>query len=200
MSIITDGLPYTDRLGNEIYTDFRGVMKAQEKFDDPDLTNAEKWMVAIGLIYGDLINTDGTPIETPLTALAREIMWFCSGGEEVTAGGKQDGKEKPRLHDFEQDEDYIIGGFQQAYGLDLTDETLALHWWRFLALFRSLPENTEMAHRVQIRAMDTSKMKGNEKRRYDEMKRSIAIKHKSGGMKKLSLRERLLLKQKEFEG
>lgn len=51
----------------------------------------------------------------------------------------------PELVDYVRDGELIVASFQQAYGIDLTDPTLALHWHRFLALFRGLPESTKMA-------------------------------------------------------
>lgn len=41
-----------------------------------------------------------------------------------------------RCVDFEQDEDLIYAAFMQCYGIDLKAE--ALHWHKFLALFRGL--------------------------------------------------------------
>lgn len=43
------------------------------------------------------------------------------------------------------DGDYIAAAFQQAYGIDLTDPATDMHWHRFLALFRGLPEDTLMS-------------------------------------------------------
>lgn len=51
----------------------------------------------------------------------------------------------PRAFDLVLDGDYIVAAFQQAYGVDLTDPGLDMHWHRFLALFTGLPESTLMA-------------------------------------------------------
>lgn len=70
--------------------------------------------------------------------------------------GKNEKKEKPnKVFDFEQDSDYIIGAFWQTYGINLLKRRKwyekPLHWWEFLALFQSLPENTKFSEIVQIR-------------------------------------------------
>lgn len=57
----------------------------------------------------------------------------------------------PKSIDFLQDAPYIYAGFHQAYGIDLYDEQGKLHWLKFLALFRALPENTRIMEIVSIR-------------------------------------------------
>ena len=56
-----------------------------------------------------------------------------------------------RAYDFVEDGEYVVGAFQQAYGIDLTDPELNLHWHRFLALFRSLPSDTVMSQAMAYR-------------------------------------------------
>lgn len=47
-----------------------------------------------------------------------------------------------RVLDLTLDGDYIAGSFQAAYGIDLTSEDM--HWHRFLALLRSLPDDSKL--------------------------------------------------------
>lgn len=47
-----------------------------------------------------------------------------------------------RAVDLALDGDYVVGAFQQAYGIDLTEGDM--HWHRFLALLRSLPSDTKL--------------------------------------------------------
>lgn len=54
--------------------------------------------------------------------------------------------------DFVADGDYIVGAFQQAYGIDLT--TGDMHWHRFLALVRSLPSDVRLSCIVDARLYD----------------------------------------------
>lgn len=194
MSKITDGLPGCDRLGNEIYTDFRGMLKMQEVFENPGMEQSTKWVMALTLLYGE----QWEKIEHSLQDLAQELSWFYSAGDEEAQEERLEGEANfgKRLYDFVEDEDYIIGGFEQVYGIDLTSEELELHWWRFMALFKSLPESTEMMNRMKIRGTDTSHMKGEEKRHYEKIKAAVALKKQAGGWKKLSLKERLMRRKK----
>lgn len=63
--------------------------------------------------------------------------------------------------DFALDGDYIVGAFQQAYGIDLTTEDM--HWHRFLALIRSLPSETRLSGIVDARLYDETDEKRNHK-------------------------------------
>lgn len=57
----------------------------------------------------------------------------------------QAGRQGARPLDLSLDGDYVVGSFQAAYGIDLTDPGLDMHWHRFLALLRSLPEGSMVA-------------------------------------------------------
>lgn len=61
-------------------------------------------------------------------------------------------KEGVRTLDMAADSDYIVGSFQQAYGIDLTDPALDMHWHRFQALVRSLPQDTIVSRIVGWRS------------------------------------------------
>lgn len=61
-----------------------------------------------------------------------------------------------RTIDLSMDGDYVVGSFQQAYGIDLTDPALDMHWHRFLALLRSLPEDSMVARIGSWRAWTPS--------------------------------------------
>lgn len=75
--------------------------------------------------------------------------------------------------DFACDADYLTAAFQQAYDIDLTAERI--HWWRFLALLRGLPEETTMAKIMSWRTMDTSGMEGRQRQQYEDLKETFAL-------------------------
>lgn len=47
-------------------------------------------------------------------------------------------------YDLVEDGEYIVSSFMQAYGIDLTDPSLDMHWHLFKALFAGLPADTKM--------------------------------------------------------
>lgn len=69
--------------------------------------------------------------------------------------------EHARAVDFAMDGDYIVGAFQQAYGIDLTQGDM--HWHRFLALFRSLPAEVRLSSIVDARLYDERDEKRSQK-------------------------------------
>lgn len=79
----------------------------------------------------------------------------------------------PRLVDFVLDGDYLTGSFQAAYGIDLT--TCSMHWHRFLALVRCLPESSKMAEIMAYRGWDAVKAKKKPDQAYKELKRAWAL-------------------------
>ena len=77
------------------------------------------------------------------------------GSENPTPrGGRAGGA---RAMDVLADGDLVVGAFQQAYGIDLTEEDM--HWHRFLALLRSIPEDTKLAKVMGYRTWRPDKRK-----------------------------------------
>lgn len=96
-------------------------------------------------------------------------MEFANSENATPRGGSGGGQE--HAFDFLLDGDYIVGSFQQAYGIDLTDPELRMHWHRFLALFRSLPEDTKMAEIMGYRCYSKAQAKRKPEAKMEEAKR-----------------------------
>lgn len=75
--------------------------------------------------------------------------------------------------DFVRDGDYLVGSFMHAYGIDLTDPALSMHWHLFLSLFRCLPSDTKMAQIEGYRMWTSSKKKPETV--YKEMQRAYTL-------------------------
>lgn len=166
MSIIfPGGLPCTDRLGNEIYTDFRNMLRLESVIDDPEMSESEKAYYSLSLLYGE----DIPDIQDALN----ELLWFYHCGEIPADTGLG-----VQLYDFEEDARYLYSGFLSAYRINLADGTLHLHWWEFISLFISLPEDTQMSKRMCDRAIDTSKLQGEQKEYYEQRKKAVALSKK----------------------
>lgn len=87
-----------------------------------------------------------------------------------------------RAVDFILDGEYIAAAFQQAYGIDLTNPSTTMHWHRFMALFRGLPEDTMMSNIMGYRTWRKSKKKHDERMR--ELKRMWRLPDKSAEAEK----------------
>ena len=106
----------------------------------------------------------------------RPMVWLSNQyqrkREKKDTGGKGSGSGEIAM-DFACDADYLTAAFQQAYHIDLTAEHI--HWWRFLALLRGLPEETTMAKIMSWRTMDTSGMEGRQRQQYEDLKETFAL-------------------------
>ena len=80
------------------------------------------------------------------------------------------------------DADYIVGAFQQAYGIDLTADKV--HWWRFKALLHALPPETPLGKIVEIRGKDTSGMDRADRDYYETLKERFALPDGLRGVKR----------------
>ncbi|MBD5543742.1 MAG: hypothetical protein HDR01_05755 [Lachnospiraceae bacterium] len=122
-----------------IRSDYRNVLQIFEAFNDPELEPAEKWIVAIYLLFEDFSCADdvlealenGFPIEEAM----KQINWFISAGK---VPGKE--TELP-VYDWAQDEQMIFSAVNKVAGKE-TRELEYLHWWTFLGYFNEVGEGT----------------------------------------------------------
>lgn len=101
-------------------------------------------LLAAGVLTFDILK--GEPVEGWLAA-AQEFY-----NSPVVTPRDTGNKERAKAMDFALDGDYIVGAFQQAYGIDLTEGDM--HWHRFLALVRSLPSDVRLSSIVDARLYD----------------------------------------------
>ena len=124
-------------MGYEVRADYRNVLQVFEAFSDPELEQAEKWIVAIYLLLKPFSCADDV-LETAadgfnLDEAAMQIIWFISGGKDP--GNK---KELP-VYDWAQDEQMIFSAVNKIAGKE-TRELEYLHWWTFLGYLNEIGE------------------------------------------------------------
>lgn len=164
MNLLIDNAP--DRVnGIPVYTDYRNMVQFELLMRDPDIDNLQKVQLAIDLLYKEPVSS----FESAWDGL----LWFYRGGVDEQRSSAASSAEK-RVYDYEQDAGLIYAAFRQVYGISLQAEPL--HWWEFLALLSALPDSCTMGKVMGYRAMDTSKLKGPEKRHYQKLQRLWAIK------------------------
>lgn len=135
-------LPETLTVGGVDYpirTDYRNVLQVFEAFQDPELTQEEKWIVAIYLMFegfscaDDVLQAaqDGFNLEEVI----KQISWFISAGQP-----EKQVLEKP-TYNWKQDEQMIFSAVNKVAGRE-TRELEYLHWWTFLGYFNEVGEGT----------------------------------------------------------
>lgn len=135
-------LPETLTVGGTKYpirTDYRNVLQVFEAFQDPELEQTEKWIVAIYLMFEDFscaddvlkAAQDGFNLEESI----KQILWFISVGQP-----EKQVLEKP-TYNWKQDEQIIFSAVNKVAGTE-TRELEYLHWWTFLGYFNEVGEGT----------------------------------------------------------
>lgn len=138
-NLLLDELPKEFK-GAPFNSGFKTVLEFFRVFES-DLTQDEK-AVKIGRLFFN----DAVPD-------SQETWDFLT--DFILAGDKKEGNDGERLFDFDFDSGRIVAAFYQAYQIDLTK--VDLHWWVFLELFKSLPEETILKKIMEIRGRKPGK-------------------------------------------
>lgn len=122
-----------------IRTDYRNILQVFEAFQDPELTQEEKWIVAIYLLFEDF-SCDDDVLEAAqngfdLSGAMKQISWFISAGQP-----EKQVLEQP-TYNWTQDEQMIFSAVNKVAGKE-TRELEYLHWWTFLGYFNEVGEGT----------------------------------------------------------
>lgn len=135
-------LPQTLQVGGADYairSDYRNVLQVFEAFQDPELELAEKWIVAIYLLFEDFSCADDVLQAAEggldLQEAMKQIAWFISAGQP-----EREVLELPAYH-WQQDEQMIFSAVNKVAGKE-TRALNYLHWWTFLGYFNEVGEGT----------------------------------------------------------
>lgn len=135
-------LPETLTVGGVEYpirTDYRNVLQVLEAFQDQELTQEEKWIVAIYLMFEDFSSDDDVMQAAQngfdLGEAMKQISWFISAGQP-----EKQVLEQP-TYNWTQDEQMIFSAVNKVAGRE-TRELDYLHWWTFLGYFNEVGEGT----------------------------------------------------------
>lgn len=135
-------LPETLTVGGEGYhirTDYRNILQVFEAFQDPELPQEEKWIVAIYLLFEDFFCDDDVLQAAQdgfdLGEAMKQISWFISAGQP-----EKQVLEQP-TYNWTQDEQIIFSAVNKVAGRE-TRELEYLHWWTFLGYFNEVGEGT----------------------------------------------------------
>ncbi len=154
--LLLGGLP-DEYEGHEISTDFRNAINISLIMEDKDLSDDMRIYMALEQLY---------PImPDDIDVAIKGMMWFYSRGGE----GKGEGKREAPSFSFNVDADKIFAAFYATYGISLSTIEY-LHWWEFLALFESLPDETLIRRVMYWRTADVSKMHKDERARILKMR------------------------------
>ncbi|MEG7531434.1 MAG: Gp15 family bacteriophage protein [Hungatella sp.] len=175
MNLIYDAYPDSVMLNGAergIVTDFKDWLRFVDMLKDMNLRDEEKLQVMLDFYLEDIPVCDLSSVHRPLI----DFFGMRDADERMESKKtEQSVRQVPKaLYDYQIDARYIIAGFWQDYGIDLTESKM--HWWKFRILLDGLSEKTEFKQRVMYRNTDTGKIGDvNERNRILRIQQSIAI-------------------------
>lgn len=86
----------------------------------------------------------------PVAGWQGAALAFYEDRQELPRPGASDGS--ARAFDDDEDAALVVAAFRQAYGIDLTDPALELHWHLYRALLRGVPGDTHLAEVMGARS------------------------------------------------
>lgn len=131
----------------KVNVDFRGMIGFENKLKSRSADYSDVLEFGLRHFYFDFYDVESYECLLRNVGLykeaCRKLIWFYKCGREdyhsVKSGsGKVSRRE---IFSYEQDDEYIWSAFYELYGIDLTVDRL--HWWKFKAILKALPESTE---------------------------------------------------------
>lgn len=137
-------LPKTIAVGSVDYvirSDYRAALDICAALSDPELSDQEKVIVSLDILYEDF---EKMPTEHYREALEK-CFWFINGGMEEPA------RKSNKLVDWAKDFPMIVAPINRVAGEDVRGVAY-LHWWSFLSMYYEIGDCT-FAQIVRIRDM-----------------------------------------------
>lgn len=152
--------------GQTVRTDYLTWMRFGSIWEAPLLQN-EKIYLSYRLIFRKSVPSDLAQVKDDLEACFR--FYNCEKEPRITPTCRE------RVLDWKEDSPTIWADFLIYARIDL-DREKDLHWWEFMALFESLPEDAQIKKRMGLRSTDLSKIKDPEMRNnYAQAKAQVAL-------------------------
>lgn len=189
-NVLLDPLP-TEYEGFPIDSDFQTGIQIMQALEDEELTEQERIVTALNLLFlTEDKKKNPLPIPDVQTALDG-LMWFLFGWKHDKI--IKDDNEK--VTDWNIDQFRIYSAFCQCYGINLNDlgvdcigykiyktkitpiyKERKLHFWEFMALLTTLPDNCAYVRVVDIRGANTKNMSKEQKNAYRKLKEIYSLK------------------------
>lgn len=166
MNLFYEPLPECIPVGGSnfpILTDFRDWLRFGDMLRDDELRPEDKldlmreWLVA----SPDVLTAEmyeGLRDFCEAKALGRDDQ------DAAQDAGEPEGLTRPPTFDWCIDAAVVIADFRRFYQIDLL-RVGYLHWWEFLSLLWSLPDESQTFRRIGIRSTDLSKIRDADRKR-----------------------------------
>ena len=153
----------------KINTDFRIALKCNEISEDENISDEERALAIIYLLFGDA----GLNNSSDWNELMGIALKFLKCGKESNKNENNENQEANMS--FEQDWGYIQASFFSDYNIDLSK--MQMHWWQFYDLLCGLTDKSVLNRVRFVRDFDIRQIKDEkEKKKWIEQKKQVALK------------------------
>jgi hypothetical protein len=151
-----------------IRTDYRDILRVFEAFNDPELTDSEKWQVCVVIMVEDTSLLDNLSPEKVMNELDRFINF----------GTIDDGKIQKPLLNWEQDEHLIFSAVNNVARNEIRSLDY-VHWWTFIGYFNCIGEGllSQVIH-IRSKKSKNEKLDKHEEKFYRDNKKMIDLQPK----------------------
>ncbi|MDU7339019.1 MAG: bacteriophage Gp15 family protein [Clostridium sp.] len=167
MNVLIDGLPSATEIDGVCYdlnTDYRIGLQIMIAFEDPELTEFEKQLVMVNLLYNNVPKNKAKAAEMAVK--------FLNCGQDTKQGSEE--VDSTRYYSWVQDARYIMSAIEQSYNIDLSVDRL--HWWRFSSMFLDLKEDCFFSRLIYLRKQKSKgKLTKEEKEWYYSMREIVDL-------------------------
>lgn len=171
--LICDPMPCEVTVGGKrvrVLTDYKRWLVVWEVLSS-SLPGRLKAELCCHAVVEESVNLDDW--EEILKALAA----FLLQKDSIEENGSISSYHGEKLFDFAADSELIFASFLAEYGIDLTTEHM--HWFKFMALLKSLSPDSPLMRTVRLRQTDTSEIEDDKLRRQiRRAKNAVRIKEK----------------------
>jgi hypothetical protein len=115
----------------DIDPDYRQVLRILQGFEDPDMTDADKALVAIYNLYVDAEEIPGEDMQAAFDAALAFIDFGAGNGDD---------RPHPRTMDWTQDAPLIFPAVNRAAGCEVRSVEF-MHWWTFVGYFMEISDS-----------------------------------------------------------
>lgn len=149
-------------------TDYRQALIVVSAIQDPNLTDREKYYIMVDALVG--VNNIS---QDEYTEAIQQCAWYIDGGNNYSNNAP-----KPKLVDWEHDEQIIFSAVNNVAGKELRSESYC-HWWTFIGYFNEIRDGV-FSQVVTIRQKKAKgkKLEKSEREFYSDNKDMIDIKRK----------------------
>ena len=168
-NVLLDKFPTTYK-GYLIRTDFRVGIQLYNCIKDNELSDTERYMIMLKLLYGNGIPKD-------INLAYKGVQWFLNLGKESVK--KNNFCSSKEVISFEIDSTRIYSGFKSKFGIDLN--TVKMHWFEFMYLMLEL-KDCHLSDVIEIRQtkINTKTMSREQQLMYKKLKRQYEIQESDG--------------------